>query len=80
MSQAEADYRHLLDRYPDHKVARNNLAQVLTERGCYKMALREIEVALSTEEDDADFGNTLADTRMGILEMISRMDRQESTC
>lgn len=80
LSQAEADYRHLLDRYPDHKVARNNLAQVLAERGCYQMALKEIETALATEGDDEELGKTLTDTRMGILEMISRTGRPQSTC
>jgi tetratricopeptide (TPR) repeat protein len=80
LNRAEADYRHLLDQYPDHKAARNNLAQVLAERGCYKMALREIEVALLAEEDDTDFSKTLSDTRVGILKMISRAGGQENTC
>lgn len=75
LSRAEADFRHLLDRYPDHKAARNNLAQVLAERGCYQMALREIEIALSTEGNDVDISKTLADTHQGIVEMTSRTNR-----
>lgn len=45
--QAERQYRRLLTEHPDHAAARNNLAQVLADRGCHEAALSEIEAALA---------------------------------
>jgi tetratricopeptide (TPR) repeat protein len=45
---ATALYRQLLAAAPQHAAARNNLANVLADRGCYADALREARTALAT--------------------------------
>ncbi|MES9818301.1 MAG: PA2778 family cysteine peptidase [Candidatus Thiodiazotropha sp.] len=49
LTAAEQSYRHLLSAKPDHMAARNNLAEVLADRGCYAEALLVIERALRKE-------------------------------
>ena len=46
--EAEARYRQLLEHAPDHAAARNNLAQVLAARGCWRQAWAEAQHALLT--------------------------------
>lgn len=47
LDEAEALYRQLLAVAPQHAAARNNLANVLAERGCHGAALAEARAALS---------------------------------
>lgn len=47
LEAATALYRRLLDLAPGHAVARNNLANVLAERGCRAEALSEARTALA---------------------------------
>jgi len=62
---ATALYRQLLAAAPQHAAARNNLANVLAERGCYTDALREARTALAaidaTNELYAAISSTVAE-------------------
>jgi hypothetical protein len=70
-------YRQLLAAAPDHAVARNNLANVLAERGCRAQALREARIALASAAPDAPWYAAIRDT----LESIERQtDEAASTC
>jgi hypothetical protein len=50
LTTATTLYRQLLTTAPQHAAARNNLANVLAERGCSTEALREAHVALAAVE------------------------------
>lgn len=71
LAGAEAAYRAALDRRPDLAVARNNLAQVLAERGCTADALRHAERAV------ADAPEALADTIRATRDEIAAMPAGE---
>lgn len=64
---AEAAYRDLLARRPGLAVARNNLAQVLAERGCIAAALDQIKKAVATAPPA--LGDDLQQTRAEIAAM-----------
>lgn len=59
--RAEALYRQLLEVAPHDAAARNNLAHVLADRGCYAEALREAREALALAGGDA-LSAAVADT------------------
>jgi hypothetical protein len=59
---ATARYRELLAIAPTHVVARNNLANVLATRGCYRAALGEARAALAAAATDERWRDAVADT------------------
>lgn len=59
---ATARYRELLAIEPTHIVARNNLANALATRGCYRAALEEARTALATSATDERWRDAVADT------------------
>lgn len=59
---AEELYRSLLARNPDHVGARNNLAQLLFDRGCPGAARAEAEIALGLAQRDQRFLAAVQDT------------------
>jgi hypothetical protein len=59
---ATARYRQLLAIAPTHVVARNNLANVLATRGCYRAALEEARAALAAAATDDRWRDAVADT------------------
>lgn len=64
---AEAVFRDLLTRDPQQLVARNNLAQILGERGCRMAALALLDPTLANLPADARAQEQLAATRAEIL-------------
>lgn len=64
---AEAVFRDLLARDPTHIVARNNLAQLLGERGCRAAALELLDAGLVQLASAAREREQLAATRAEIL-------------
>ena len=64
---AEAVFRDLLARDPTHIVARNNLAQLLGERGCRTAALDILDVGLAQLPSAARERVQLAATRAELL-------------
>jgi tetratricopeptide (TPR) repeat protein len=59
---AAALYRRLLARAPQHAAARNNLANVLAEQGCYAQALGEARAALAAVAPDHELYAAIRDT------------------
>jgi hypothetical protein len=59
---AEELYRSLLARNPGHVGARNNLAQILLDRGCPGAARAEAEIALRLAQRDSRFLAAVQDT------------------
>jgi hypothetical protein len=55
-------YRRLLSLAPQHAAARNNLANVLAEQGCYAQALDEAHAALGTVAPDDELYASIRDT------------------
>jgi tetratricopeptide (TPR) repeat protein len=78
--QAEAQYRRLLARLPDYAAARNNLAQLLADRGCRSAALTEIEIGLAATESGSPLRKNLLETRAGILDSPSGQEKSPSPC
>jgi tetratricopeptide (TPR) repeat protein len=64
---AEATYRRLLVLHPEHVAARNNLAQVLSERGCIKAAIAELDSGLAAMGRDDPMRQLLLESRSEIL-------------
>lgn len=72
LTAATGLYRRLLAMAPTHVVARNNLANVLAERGCYRAALGEARAALAATTPGDAWRDTLADT-------LATVERQAAT-
>lgn len=66
VEQARTIYTHLLEQHPEHIPARNNLAHVLSELGCYEEARSEISSALAT----VNTGDSLRDALVQTYEEI----------
>jgi tetratricopeptide (TPR) repeat protein len=64
---SEVTYRRLLTLRPDHAAARNNYAYMLAERGCYQVALAEIDVGLAGIDRDDPMHKHLLETRYQII-------------
>jgi hypothetical protein len=62
LAPAESLYRRLLAIEPTHAAARNNLANVLLERGCLEEAEREARQALTIAGPDGEFTDAIAGT------------------
>lgn len=62
LSGATALYRRLLAAAPRHAAARNNLANVLAERGCHREALAEAQAALAAIEPGDELAAAVQDT------------------
>ncbi|MCU7906544.1 MAG: PA2778 family cysteine peptidase [Candidatus Thiodiazotropha sp. (ex Epidulcina cf. delphinae)] len=75
---AESAYRRLLSGHPDHTAARNNLAEVLADRGCYTEAMANIDQAL--EGGNGSLQQALLDTRREIRERKKQTKTDTATC
>ena len=62
LAGATALYRQLLAAAPQHAAARNNLANVLAERGCHAAALAEARAALAALPPGDELGDAVRDT------------------
>jgi tetratricopeptide (TPR) repeat protein len=62
LAEATALYRRLLAAAPQNAAARNNLANVLAERGCRAEALAEAHAALSALSPVDELGAAVRDT------------------
>jgi hypothetical protein len=66
LAAAETQYRQLLVAEPGHVGARNNLAEILRERGCLEAARDEAHEALRYAGSDAAFREAVEDTLQSI--------------
>lgn len=80
LQRAEAQYRRLLAIQPGYAAARNNLAQLLVDRGCRVAALAEIETGLATTGSDSPLRQNLLETRASILDSPSGPERGTYPC
>ena len=64
---AEESYRRSLVLAPKNAITRNNLAQVLLDRGCRTAALHTIDAALAMPDVPADLHAAMQGTREDIL-------------
>jgi len=71
LAEAEAYYRRLLGQQPDHVAARNNLAQLLADKGCNAAALVEIDAGLAMIDPRDSLQQHLIETRAAILGNMS---------
>lgn len=71
LALAEEGYRKLVERHPRHAVGRNNLAQVLLERGKAEEALKEIQEARAVLEDE-QFLSAIDDTEREIRRVLAK--------
>jgi tetratricopeptide (TPR) repeat protein len=62
LEQAAATYRRLLEIDPQHTAARNNLANILLEKGCVEEAAREANAALRTNGAYGEFAAAITAT------------------
>lgn len=62
LREATALYRELLNAAPQHAAARNNLANILAERGCPAEALAEARTALAALSPADPLGDAVRDT------------------
>lgn len=69
LKAAEGSYRKLIEAQPQNAVARNNLAQVLLERGDPESALKEIQAARAALKDET-FLSALSDTEAQIRQAL----------
>lgn len=73
---AEHAYRRSLTLAPANAVARNNLAQVLLDRGCRSAALNTINAALSLPDVPSDLNSAMQATRADILHASTEEERE----
>jgi tetratricopeptide (TPR) repeat protein len=78
LDEAVSLYRRAIDIEPGHAAARNNLANVLLERGCHVEAEREARVALEREAADGPFRDAILDTLGSIRSAADRYRRSSS--
>jgi hypothetical protein len=76
---ATALYRQLLAGAPQHAAARNNLANVLSERGCLGEALAEARTALAALSPDDELRGAVRDT-VAELERAAEEAPQAAHC
>jgi tetratricopeptide (TPR) repeat protein len=62
LPEATALYRRLLAAAPQNAAARNNLANVLADRGCHDEALAEARIALADVAAADELGAAVRDT------------------
>jgi len=80
LKEAETTYRQLLEQHPQHVAARNNLAHVLSEIGCYDQAKAEVNDALTRMEPGDALREVLSETYEEILTATANRAQPETTC
>jgi tetratricopeptide (TPR) repeat protein len=64
---AETQYRRLLAIQPGNPAARNNLAQVLADRGCDAAAFAEVDAGLAIAKPDSPIRDSLLEIRSKLI-------------
>jgi hypothetical protein len=77
---AAALYRRLLALQPNHAAARNNLANVLAEHGCYRDALSQARAALETIDAGSALYAAISDTVASIESASNGEDAASAQC
>lgn len=62
LHEARSLYRRVLAIEPGHVAARNNLANVLLEQGCYEAAAAEAQLALAQDSSTGPFREAIVET------------------
>jgi hypothetical protein len=77
---AAALYRRLLALQPNHAAARNNLANVLAEQGCYREALSQARAALEAIDIGSALYAAISDTVASIESASDGEDAAAAQC
>jgi tetratricopeptide (TPR) repeat protein len=80
LQQAEEQYRRLLAIQPGNAAARNNLAQVLADRGCRDAALAEVDAALAITPQDSAIRESLLEIRADQINRPSSRETPGASC
>lgn len=80
LGRATALYRQLLAIAPQHAVARNNLANVLYERGCHAAALSEARAALAALSPADELRNAVLDTVVELERAATQAPQAAARC
>lgn len=67
LQQAQAQYRRLLAVQSGNTAARNNLAQVLADRGCNDAAFAEVDAALASAKPGSPVRDSLLEIRSKLI-------------
>jgi hypothetical protein len=80
LTAAAALYRRLVAMAPQHAAARNNLANVLAERGCHTAALAQARAALAALAPGDALGTAIRDTVAEIERAVARNPVAAASC
>jgi hypothetical protein len=80
LADATALYRRLLEAAPQHAAGRNNLANVLAERGCIAEALAEARAALGALSPADELGDAVRDTVTQLERTAADVDAPGRVC
>ena len=80
LQQAEVQYRRLLAIQPGNTAARNNLAQVLADRGCNDAAFAEVDAGLAITQPDSAVRKSLLEIRTHLINTPSSPEQPDAPC
>jgi thioredoxin-like negative regulator of GroEL len=80
LGEATTLYRRLLAAAPQNAAARNNLANVLAERGCHDEALAEAHTALAALSPADELGAAVRDTVAQLERTTAQPQGHEARC
>jgi thioredoxin-like negative regulator of GroEL len=80
LGEATTLYRRLLAAAPQNAAARNNLANVLAERGCHDEALAEARAALAEVAAADELGAAVRDTVAQLERSAAQPQGQKVRC
>ncbi|UCC56051.1 MAG: PA2778 family cysteine peptidase [Gammaproteobacteria bacterium] len=80
LQRAEMQYRRLLAIQPSNAAARNNLAQVLADRGCSDAAFAEVDAALDITPQDSPIRKSLLEIRARLVNRTPPLQEPRIPC
>jgi tetratricopeptide (TPR) repeat protein len=80
LQPAEAQYRRLLAIQPGNAAARNNLAQVLADRGCDAAAFAEVDAGLAITQPGSAIRKSLLEIRTRLINRTSSTEQPRTPC
>jgi len=80
LQQAEIQYRRLLAIQPGNAATRNNLAQVLADRGCDAAAFAEVDAGLAISQQGSAISESLREIRTRLINRTSSPKHPRTPC